>query len=357
MIPILGAGHPAAREAVLFPQPLELHARLVRGPLPEEREQRLGVGGNLARFQGGEAGVLGQRRVSHRHAEALELLVPPRGQGDEPVAARQKISRHDGLVAVPHRAAVLARQSVADPRPVQGADEPFRLGEVDELALAGFVAVMERHQRGGGSHQPPEPVPDEDPAQDRRAAGEARDPDHAAHRLRHGVVGGAPLGERPPLAEARVGHVDQARVRLAELPVADLPLVEGARPEILHEDVGLGRQPLEELLALGGVEVDPHVVLGVIRGEEPERRVLPVGGLGRHVAHGVAPGGQLHLDDLGAELAEEVGGGGSEDEGGQLEDADPPQGLGLVEDPRPIEELPRPVEVGFGHLGSFPSAT
>src|SRR5581483_4069127 len=186
---------------------------------------------------------------------------------------------------------------------------------------------------------------------DRRAPREAGDLDHARDGLSDGVVRGAAVRERPPLAEAGDGDVHEARVDPREMSVPDSPPVERPRPELLDHDVGPGRELAEERLTLRLVEVDRDVVLGVVLREESERRVLPERAARGDVSHGVAAGRELDLDDLGAELAQEVGGRRTQDERGQLEDADTLERLRLVEEALAPEELRGPFEVGLllGH--------
>ena len=205
--------------------------------------------------------------------------------------------------------------------------------------------MMERDEGRRGRHEAAEPVADEDAAEDGRPPRESRDPDHAGHGLGHGVVGSAPLGERSPLAETRIRDIDEARVDLLQPAVADAPRVERARAEVLHHDVGPAGELAEERLALLGVQIDADVVLRVVLGEESHRRVLPVGALGRDEAHGVAARRQLDLDDLGPQLAEEVGRRGAEHECGQLEHADTAQRLRFVEDLGVVKELAGPLKV------------
>ena len=208
--------------------------------------------------------------------------------------------------------------------------------------------MMERDEGRRGRHEAAEPVADEDAAEDGRPPRESRDPDHAGHGLGHRVVGGAPLRERSPLAETRIGDIDEARVDLLQPAVADAPRVQRPCAEVLHHDVGPAGELAEERLALLGVQIDADVVLRVVLGEKSQRGVLPVGRLGRDVAHRVAAGRQLHLDHLGPELAEEVRRGGSEDQRRQLEDADAAEGFRLVEDLGPVEQLRGPVEIRLG---------
>ena len=128
-------------------------------------------------------------------------------------------------------------------------------GDVDELALAGMGALVERrgdaqrrrrarHDVGAGE------------AHARRSVGrKAGDRHQAGHRLDHAVERRG-LAVRPDLAEARDGAVDQPGIDRLQRLVADAELVHHARPEILHHHVGLGGQPLHHLDRLGLLEIE-----------------------------------------------------------------------------------------------------
>ena len=56
---------------------------------------------------------------------------------------------------------------------------------------------------------------------------------------------------RPLRAVARDRDVDELRIDLLQLLVAEAVLLGGARAEILTEDIGLLDEPLQDLAALG----------------------------------------------------------------------------------------------------------
>src|SRR5207247_545506 len=110
----------------------------------------------------------------------------------------------------------------------------------------------------------------------RRDLAVSRDGREPRYALRQPVVGRATPGEGAPLAEARVGDVDEPRVHPAELAVADAELLlERARLEVLDHDVRARGELTDQLLARGRVHVDADVVLGVVRAEEGDRDALP----------------------------------------------------------------------------------
>ena len=123
-----------------------------------------------------------------------------------------------------------------------------------------------------------------------------------AHRLRDRREPGA-LRVRPGLAVARDARQDDARVDVAHPVVPDPPALERARAEVLRDDVGVLDQPEEQLLParLPKIERDALLVAGLHR--PPERAPLVPGFA--PVPDRVGLARRLHLDHLGAEVAEE----------------------------------------------------
>ncbi len=121
-------------------------------------------------------------------------------------------------------------------------------------------------------------------------------------------------------------------------------LVEGVGPQVADEDVGGLEQGVEALAGLGLAQVEHDAALApVVEGErrvghvDTERHLLTVRGTSagaflyrvvvdaerpEHAAHGVA-GGRLDLDDLGAPVGHQRGGGRGRHPHAQLDDAQP----------------------------------
>jgi hypothetical protein len=98
------------------------------------------------------------------------------------------------------------------------------------------------------------------------------------------------------LPEARERAVDDPGIQGANGLVVGAEPLHHARPEALHEHVGLSGEPLEDGLALGGLEV------------EGERALVPVdvgeGGTAPAVGGFRRLGGRLDLEDLRAHVRE-----------------------------------------------------
>ena len=197
---------------------------------------------------------------------------------------------------------------------------------VDHRRLAGALAVVER------THHP---------ARDRHRADGVAEPGRRGNRdvvvlgslVPDRDAGSAPERQRVIRALVGVGavralpgspHVDDLRVVRTDVVDVDPQLRAHTRQLVGEEHVAGGRQPVQDVEALVGHEVEAEAVLtpvGVL-----EQRVHVGwdvdGAAHRETAHGVAPLDVLDLDDLGSPVGEERRGGGHEGVLGHLEDAD-----------------------------------
>ena len=151
-----------------------------------------------------------------------------------------------------------------------------------------------------------------------RPIGGAVDVPGAAERRADRRVAG-PLVERSGLAEGGDARHDQPRVDRVERLPAEPPALQHARPEILEDDVALGDQPSDDVLAFRDVEVEGHELLVPVIDGEPVRAAVFGGPETPEV---VAPPRHLGLDHLGAELRHERAAEGAGDDLGELEDPD-----------------------------------
>ena len=76
------------------------------------------------------------------------------------------------------------------------------------------------------------------------------------------------LDVRSGVADAADRYIDQARMALAQLVSAEAEPLHGARPEILHQHVGLRDQPGQHLAAGVALDVDRQRALATIRRDE-----------------------------------------------------------------------------------------
>ena len=165
---------------------------------------------------------------------------------------------------------------------------------------------------------------------DRRAVGLAGVPHEAAGGLEDEIHAGL-LRERAARAERRDRAVDEARVPFAQRVVAEPVPLHHARAEVLDQHVGLRDEAADERRARLLPDVDRDAALVPVEPLEVEPADLgrePSGAVG--VADAVAATRLLHLDDVGAEVAEQ---GGAPRTGGlvaQVDDADARKGRAPV---------------------------
>jgi hypothetical protein len=126
-------------------------------------------------------------------------------------------------------------------------------------------------------------------------------------------------------AEALDRRHDHARVGLVDVVPGQSHAIEGAGREVLDQHVAVPDQPLEDFLALGVLGIDGDRPLVAVEHREIEA-VLAL-----HVAQlpagHVAGTGPLHLDTVGAHVAEQLGAGRTRLDMGEIEDADALEGL------------------------------
>ena len=196
------------------------------------------------------------------------------------------------------------------------------------LAPPGDLARVQRRQHGDCAEEPAGEVAHGDARADRRPAGLAGDRHAAAIALGHHVEGGA-VAVGPLFAEA--GHTarDDAGVERGERRVVDAEPLRNARTEVVDDDVGLGRERVEESTALVPLQVDAGALFVAIEGAEvwPHALVAVAGVVGEQAAGHLAAARRLHLDRLGAEIRQQHRREGTRQHMRQVEHHDVREGL------------------------------
>ena len=140
----------------------------------------------------------------------------------------------------------------------------------------------------------------------RRFVGQAGDIGQPRDRLGNGTecrVVVMPAG----MAVARHRHIDDVRLDLALLRIAEAPFLQHPGAEVLNHDVGDGDQPLDDLQAFGASYVETEAllvdvrVIEVSRGVEIDLEILRRGGARQPAALIFRP---LDLYDLGPESSQ-----------------------------------------------------
>ena len=156
----------------------------------------------------------------------------------------------------------------------------------------------------------------------RRGHAPAHLPHGAAHDGAGDRVGARPARVGPVLAVGSHPDVDQAGIDLpAGLPI-DLETLRNAQAEVVRENVGLGDELVDDLLALGGLEVNLDAFLA---GVGPRVGDCHRGGAPSLVQPAV---GGVDLDDPRAEVGQQRRAVGSGLDRRQVEDGDSGQRVG-----------------------------
>ena len=155
-------------------------------------------------------------------------------------------------------------------------DERLRERQLDQLALAGPLAVTQAHHRGDRTVDARHRVGAEHVAGELRLrVGVAAEERLADHRLGVGAEG-AVVAVRPGQAERRHPDHDEPRVHLAQVVPAEARAVERAGRVVLDHHVADLHQAQERLAALGSGEVGDHRLLVARVGVEVGRAVPAV---------------------------------------------------------------------------------
>ena len=230
---------------------------------------------------------------------------------------------------LPSRGGVLPGREVVHALVREPRDVGVQHRDVDVLALAGQMPVADRGEDRDRRVHSGHEVGDRDAHLHRltvRRSGDAHDP---AHRLDEGVVGG-PRRVGSGMAEAGHRAVDERREIVLEVAVPEPVLRKGAGLEVLRQDVASRDEPAGDRLPLRVAEVEGDGTLVAVRPREVGalRAVLAVGPgqVGRSEVAGVVAGPRpLDLDDLRAEVAQDLGA------------VRPGQNTGEVEDDEAVE--------------------
>ena len=265
---------------------------------------------------GGEPGLLGQLRTADEPHDPLGDALRA-GRHRDPAAVLGEVGVARRVVGRPVAGALLdLLEGVPDRRlwPEQGQDR-LDDGEVDDLASPRGLPRAKGRHRGEGGGQGGDAVGEAERRQGRGTVRLPRDRGEPAHRLGKGAESRT-TGVRADLAEPGDAGQDETRVVRRELRVAQAPALERAGAEVLDDDVGVGDETAEHVLALGRAEVERDPALVSVDDLGPEADAVLTRPMG---AHRVAPG-VFDLDDVGAEVAQHGGRQGTGEQRRDVED-------------------------------------
>src|SRR6185437_1503120 len=253
-LPDAGAGRAGAVEDA-FP----LARALLRERLLDDRPQR-----RLVLLPGepvGKARVLQRVLAADRRHQRDVLLLVVDGEQQMAVTGLEEIGGRlaaHGLVA--GQLLAMAGDGIVSDLTGQEGQRRLQHGDVDELPLAGLVALEQRAGDTEGCGCARQHIADRKARARRAALYVAGDRHDAAHRLHLAVIAGA-VALGPGLAETAYRAINQLRIDRRERLVADAELVHHARAEILHHDVGLFSELLDDGNRLGLGQVDRQAAL------------------------------------------------------------------------------------------------
>jgi len=286
--------------------PLPALRRVGRERLLQRRPQRALV--RLARLVVGEARVGGEVRPVQRPAEALPLALGQAGHQDRAVAHAEGVRRgHARRRGVADRRGQVAGGQVVDQQRGEHGQRRLEHRHVEALALARRLLAVERRGAGEGGGDAGGEIDRGEPRPHGPRVGMAGDRHHARRRLdgavigrRAGIIAGLPVaGDR---AE------DEARPDLLQRLVAEAQPVHRAGLEVLHDDVRPGDEAVHHPAGAGVLEVERHRPLaGVDRQEHRRHADAPEIVVADQVAALVAARPLLELDDIGAHHRQVLG--------------------------------------------------
>src|SRR5712692_6564778 len=214
--------------------------------------------------------------LPHRAPDPVPEAVMTAAHHDLAVLAGVHGVDADGQVPVAVPGPDAAVDAVPGPVVVQDPHDAGSSGGLDELAAARDLlpVVKRRHDADGGAG--PTDLVGHPPTRPRGGAAErhrSTGPVHeAASRLRGRIEIARLVLQRPPLAELANPAVDQTRVDLRELPIANSPFVPLSRGSILDDDVRVRGERLQDLapLRLGQVQRDRLLTAALCQEASPD---------------------------------------------------------------------------------------
>src|SRR5207253_4539921 len=294
-----------------------LGARLLPRHRHDDFHDRVAV--RRARLGGREARVGQQVRPLDRATEPVVDVVAGGGDVDVAVLRLEHAGWNTGGMVV----ARLRRHFVTHqpPRGLEVEHGEHRLQErgVYPLALAGGLALDDRDQDALSQENAGAKIGDRNPHAYRPLARDTRDRHQPAHTLGD-LVDTRAVPVRAALAEAGDAAVDDARVDRSQCLVVDAQPFLHTRAVVLHDDVGVARELLEDRHPLRIPEVQSHAPLVAVEILEIEAVAI--------TAHAVAgaPAGHLDLDGLGSPVDQLSHARGAGPGPGQVEDLEARQG-------------------------------
>ena len=273
-------------------------------------------------FDRGEAFLCRKGFVAHQRDNLGEMIEPVRHDADMPVPGREGLAMRIDLSSVAgiadRRVECVAAQMFLE----HEAAERLEHGNFDMLSGARAQAMDDRTHHGIGGVQPGYLVRDQrrQVAWASIAIGARKQCCRPARGLDDIVIGLQP-GIGPTRSEAYAMRVDDVGGQFTDGVVVEAQPCDRFGANVVDEDVGVAQQVAQYASVGILLEIEQERLLAAV--ERDITRCHPRRACGtRRVAKDI-PAGCLHLDDLGAEIGEDLGAIGPENDRGHVDHAQP----------------------------------
>ncbi len=282
-----------------------------------------------ARRGRGHAWIARELVATERTEQAREHpIVRARDRDEAAVARAVVIVRNRALGAGADALAHVPGAAVHGDRIVENPEHRLVETDVHHLPLPAALRVAQRDQRADGREHAREVVGHGRRARRHgRTIGIARQIGEAADGPGDAPEAGT-IAVRSGLPVRGHAHHDQRGPDGRQRVPSEVPPLEGARAEVLGDDRRAADETADQRLPLGIAQVARDRLL-VARLDEPPVGVAPVSRTAE-APQVVAHARLLHLDHLGAELAEQRRADGRREERGEVEHGDAGEGRGAV---------------------------
>ena len=318
----------AGRDADRFQLRQEIELGKAAGQGVEARGQGDAVGD--ARAVVDVIGLVGEAGIADGLAELAPLAVIAGCNDDVPVGHREDVVGHDVGMGVAEALRRLAGRQIVHRLVAEHGDLRIEQCHVEHGAFAGRITPAQCREDAGRGIEAGIDVGHGIARLHRCALRFAGDRHRPAHALDQEVVAGARrIGA--VLAEAGDGAVDQSRIGLAHRGCVEPVFDEPADLEVFDHHIGMGGEAMHQRLAFLRAEIGRDRALAAIGrveiggGEMLVARALDEG---RAPFAGVVAFRRLDLDDIGAEIGEELADPGPGKDARQFEDAQAGEGRG-----------------------------
>ena len=271
-----------------------------------------------ARLDAAEAGVLDQLGPAHRLEDAGPLHVAHRDHTDKTVLRRIGPAMRGHHARIPHAFLRLAQAGVLHVLDQDEVEHRLHHRHMDLLALAGALAVEQRHADHRGQHMTAHLVGDHGREIARRAVRAGVERGDAADALDQ-IVEGRALLHRAAFAEAAGAGEDDARIARGEAGVVEAEPLGRVEAHVVDHDVGRLDQPPERLSRRILLQIQHDAALVAVQRDEVGAH--PLGPARADLPAIVAVAG-FHLDDFGTHVAEDLCREWAEHHGGEVDHPD-----------------------------------